>query len=108
MYILVEGVEAYCAVVILMEGGDCVVHHWGQLIFYMRLKSPLLLTRPKALVSSTKAMYSGCYCPLQFSCSLRSVKITSTVDLPALKLQASQLMSRAKILPTMLRGEIPE
>ena len=35
-------------------------------------------------------MYSGCYCSLQFSCSLRSVKITSTVDLPALKLQASQ------------------
>ena len=44
MYILVEGVEAYCAVDILMEGGDCVVHHWGQLIFYRRLKSPLLLT----------------------------------------------------------------
>ena len=73
-----------------MEGGDCVVHPWGQLIFYRRLKSPLLLTRPKALVRSTKAMYSGCYCSLQFSCSLRSVKITSTVDLPALKLQASQ------------------
>ena len=61
-----------------------------QLIFCRRLKSPLLLTRPKAFVRSMKVMYSSSCCSLQFSCSWRSVKIVSTVDLPAVKVQACE------------------
>ena len=57
----------------------------GQPIFCRSLKSPLLLTRSKAIVRSMKAMYSVCCCSLHFSCSWRTENIIITVDLPALK-----------------------
>ena len=57
----------------------------GHPIFWRIWKSPLLLTKSKALVRSTNAMNNGCCCSRHFSCSWQREKIMSTVDLPALK-----------------------
>ena len=51
-----------------------------------RLKRPFLLTRSNTLVRSVKAIYKGCFCSRDFSCSCLSVQDTSMVDLCALKL----------------------
>ena len=57
----------------------------GQPMFWMILKSPLLLTKSNVLVRCTKARNNGCCCSRHFSCSWRREKIMSIVDLPALK-----------------------
>ena len=54
----------------------------------------------KALVRSIKAMYNGICCSRHFSCSWRTEKIISTVDLSALS-------PRSKYLPTLLSSDIP-
>ena len=80
---------------------------------------PDLLTRSNALVKSMKAMYRGRLCSRHFSCNCLSEKIMSIVDLSALNphcasgytrsASSCSLFSttRAKVLPTMLRRDMP-
>lgn len=55
-----------------------------KVIFRSSLKSPLVLTRSKALLKSINAVQSDFCCSQHFSCNWHS-EIISTVDHPALK-----------------------
>ena len=91
----------------------------GQPIFSSTLCRDFQLTLSNAFVNSTKAMNSGCLCPLHFSCSSRSVKTILVVDRPALnpdcvsgRMRSANLCRHfrktlAKILPATERRDIP-
>jgi hypothetical protein len=109
-------IETDCTVHVLVKESYYLKESWGHNIFCKRLKSPLLLTRSKALVRSM-VMHSGFCCSRHFSCSWRN-EIISTVDQPAMKPHCDSGYTRearlcrrtrtawTKTFPTMLRGEI--
>ena len=113
-YWTVPFISSWKEVIILRSFGG-----GGHPILCRSMNRPDLPTRSNALVRSIKAMYRGRLCSRHFSYSCLRENIMSVVDLSARNPHCASgytrsasvcilfSMTRAKILPTILRRDIP-